>query len=89
MILLIRKEMRLKKIFESAVKPFIASIIMALVLCYFSVSLSSSIVNTIGLVFIGIVIYFIAIIALRDTFIISSINKIKLIIKSKIGRKIK
>lgn len=77
MYLLVRKEISLKKILKTSIKPLIASTIMFAFVYFLSTKLTSSIINTLILVMIGAIIYFVILLILKEKLLYIGINMIK------------
>lgn len=72
----VRKELSIRKIVISSLHYVIAGSIMLLTVGFISNRIMSSILNTVILVLIGIMVYFISIVALRDEFLIHNMQKL-------------
>ena len=77
MLCVVAKELSLKRIWGSSLKPLIASLIMCLVIGPLSFYLSSSIINTFIIIAVGVVIYGVAILLLRDNLVLGFLHDIK------------
>lgn len=77
MLCMVAKELSLKRIFKSFVKPFVATLIMCLVIAPLSVVLSPSIPNTLLIIACGVLVYAVSILLLRDSLVINSLRGIK------------
>lgn len=67
----VAKELSLKRIFKSMIKPLIATGVMCLAICPLSIFLVPSILNTLIIVGTGIVVYLLMILLLRDSLVLS------------------
>lgn len=65
----VRKNIKLKEVIFSSYKYFISGIIMFIVTFFLSLNLESSIINTIIIILSGILIYFIILVVLKDSFL--------------------
>ena len=83
MYLLIRKEISLKTILKGAIKPCLAGIIMFACVFIIQFFLRPKWYFTVLLIFIGIISYFVVLIALRETKLTSIINKVALFLRKK------
>lgn len=72
----VRKEISIRKILFSSLHYLIAGSIMLLTVGIISNRIMSSILNTVILVLIGIMVYFISLVALRDEFLIHNMQKL-------------
>lgn len=72
----VRKELSIRKIVISSLHYVIAGSIMLLTVGFISNRIMSSILNTVILVLIGIMVYFISLVALRDEFLIHNMQKL-------------
>ena len=77
MLIIVAKEFSLKRIFKSLIKPLIATLIMSAVICPLSLLLSPSILNTLIIVFSGLIVYLIAILLLRDNLVVNFLKGLK------------
>lgn len=77
MYLLIRKEIEIKNIFKTCVKPLLASIIMFVVIYFIQNKLSPSILNTFSLVTIGGIIYIFILLVLKEKMIYDLFASVK------------
>lgn len=77
MFLLLSKNLSFTRIFKSLIKPLIAGIIMFLCVYPITLVLSSNIINTLIIVILGVLVYGISIILLREKLFISFLKKIK------------
>lgn len=73
----VRKEISVSQIFKNSIKYFIAGGIMLATLMYLNTILVSSIINTFVLVFIGAIIYFVALLIMKDEFFVENIKMVK------------
>ena len=78
---MIRKEINMKKIIFSSWKYLISSLFMFGICFYVQTLLPSSIINTLLIILLGLVSYFIALLILKEELILSSIKKYIAIIK--------
>lgn len=78
----LRKLIKIKEVLRTIFKPLIGSIIMFIIIYFISINMSISILNTVFQVFVGGVIYLIALLLMKDKFLIEMIkillNKIKI-----------
>lgn len=77
MYLLIRKEVALKEMLKTAVKPLIAGVIMFALVYFLSTKFSPSILHTLVLVAIGAVTYFILLLVMKEKLLYMGINMLK------------
>ncbi len=77
MYLLIRKEISLKEVFKTAIKPLIAGIIMFALVYFLSTVFTSSILHTLALIAIGAVIYLVMLVLMKEEMIYIGVNAIK------------
>lgn len=77
MYLFLRKELSLKEIFKTALKPLLASLIMFITVYPITLHLSSSILNSILIIGLGCIVYGLAILILREKMTINILSKIK------------
>lgn len=77
MIYFTRKELSLKMILATTVKPIIATVIMCLALIPLVIKLSSSIFSTMLIAVIGVMVYLIILIILKEEYVCYFINIIK------------
>lgn len=77
MLIELRKNLSIKEIFKSAIKPLIASIIIFAVIYPLSFYFSPSVLNTFIIVLVGIVIYGIVILILKDKLVFDVLGQIK------------
>lgn len=83
MFIYLRKELSFKKMFKTALKPLFSAVIMFLIVSFVAPKFSSSIINTIILIFIGIAVYFIMLILTREKLVFATLKSIKTKIFSK------
>ena len=81
MIIMVKKELSIKKIMEHMIKPFISAAIMYCVSC--NINMEPSILNTIIIILISMVVYFSCMFILKDTFVIYAIKNVLYRKKSK------
>ncbi len=77
MLFIIRKEINILEILISSIKYLISSVLMFISLYVISKLFTSSIINTIIIVMIGILIYGIMLLILRDSLVMEYLNKFK------------
>lgn len=77
MFIFVRKELSLREIFKTIVKPMIATIVMVGAIIPLALKLESSIINTLIIVGVGMIVYGIMLLILKDSFIVLGINFIK------------
>ena len=77
MIILVKKNMTIKSILKSSIKPFIASCIMFGITFPLSYYLNSSILNTLLIIICGVVVYGIAILLLKDKLVYTILLQLK------------
>lgn len=77
MYLLIRKEVSLKEMLKTAVKPIIAGVIMFALVYFLSTKFSPSILHTLLLVVIGAVTYIVLLLIMREKLLYMGINMLK------------
>lgn len=77
MYLLIRKEVSLKEMLKTAVKPIIAGVIMFALVYFLSIKFSPSILNTLLLIAIGGVTYFVLLLIMKEKLLYIGINMLK------------
>ncbi len=77
MFITTRKELSVKRIFETAWKPIVAGIIMCAVTTPLAIMLAPGILNTLIIVATGVVSYGISILCLKDSIVIGVLNTIK------------
>lgn len=75
-IWIVRKELSPWKIIKSGTHYYIAGFIMAIVLCFVGVHLSSSIINTMILVICGALTYFVVLLVIKDQFFLDYVISI-------------
>ena len=76
-LLYIRKEVPLKIVYENSFKYIISSIIMGIIIYFTTMNMSASMTTTIIQVIIGILVYGIMLIILKDKFLYQIVDKIK------------
>ena len=76
MFCLVRKELSLKEMFKTIWKPLLSGIMMFGVIFPLSMLLSPSILNTFIIVFVGIAVYALMILALKDDLVLSLIKQV-------------
>lgn len=74
----VSKELSLKKIFKSMVKPLLASVIMGCAIFPLAMILNPGIKNTFIIIGCGMLIYFISILILRDELVMDFLHSLKL-----------
>jgi len=77
MYFVVRKELKLSQILKTAIKPLIAGLIMVVVIGFLNTVLNISILSTIILVIVGIVVYGLTLLIIRDKMILETISEIK------------
>lgn len=77
MYLLIKKEISTKRVLLQSIKPLIAGSIMFVCVYFIGKLFTSSILNTILLVLIGVVIYFILLLIMKEKMLFTYFNQIK------------
>lgn len=80
MCLMIKENISIKNILISSWKYLLSSIIMFVIVFFTSSKLSSSIINSLILMFIGAITYVIFLFLLRDSLLLTSLNNIKKIL---------
>lgn len=69
MYIFVRKELSLKELFKTALKPMLAGIVMVLLVLPLSLNLAPSIISTTVIVVAGVLVYGVTILLLRDRFV--------------------
>lgn len=77
MFLFLKKELSFKKMFGTMIKPFISAVIMFLIVGYVSTKFTPTILHTIILILIGVVVYFVMLLILRERLMLSTLKSIK------------
>lgn len=77
MLFFVSKELSLWGVFQSAIKPLIATVIMSAVIFPLSIYLSSNILNSIIMIVVGGMIYSVSILILRDSMVIQTLRDLK------------
>lgn len=77
MFMFLRKKLSPKEMFKTAVKPLFSAIVMFFVVKFVSGKLSSTVLHTVILIFIGIVVYFAMLLILREKLVISTLKSVK------------
>lgn len=77
MYLLIRKELEIKKMFKTCIKPLISSIVMFIVVYLIQTKLAPTILNTLILVLIGAFTYFILLAVTREKMLYDTFSHIR------------
>lgn len=85
-LFLVKKELSFKTIMQSSVVYIIAGIIMFISLKILEPFFKPSMIGTVVLVFSGFIIYFTALLVLRDSFVIQNLKKAKMVISRIKGR---
>lgn len=77
MLCLIRKELSVWYVFQLAIKPIIATVVMCAVIFPLSFCLSSSILNSLIIISVGVLVYGVSILLLRDKLVIQFLREIE------------
>jgi len=77
MLIFVAKELSLKKIFGSMVKPLVATLIMCAVIFPLTMYLSPGVKNTFIIIASGFVVYLLSILILRDKLVMSFLSDLK------------
>ena len=85
-IFIIRKEVNILEMLKPAIKYLISGVLMYVVVLNLASIINVSIINTVIQVIVGTIIYFIALILLKDRFLGDIINQIFSNIKGKVGK---
>ena len=76
MLIIVRKDLSIKEITKTSIKPIISSAAMLIVLLIIGKNINSTILNTFILVLIGIIIYFAIILLLKDSLVLETLKKV-------------
>lgn len=77
MLIFIRKDLNIKKIFNTIIKPMVSSIIMCIFIIPLSIFLSPGVVNTFIIICVGVAVYGISILILRESMVCNTLTAIK------------
>lgn len=86
MLCMVAKEVSLKKIFVSMLKPLVATVIMCLAILPLTMILTPGVSHTFIIIAVGIIIYVISILLLRDQLVVSYLQSFRYFKKSKKGK---
>ena len=87
MIFFVKKDISMRMIIKENYKYLVSSIIMFMPLYFVQLNLNPSIFNTFLIIIIGITIYFLCLLVMKDNFIYSEISNIIMAIKKKHDRR--